>query len=567
MLNLKTALQSDIKKGLAHAQAVGDLPVVKKLSDIVVEHPEKTDHGDYASPFALSLSKKLKKKPFEIIEAVISHMPKKEYIGKLEGVAPGFLNIRINPGWMTARLDDVLEQPLCMSETKIKSRSINLEFISANPTGPLTLGNLRSGFSADTLANLLECAGDNVTREYYINDTGQQIKKLGNSVLYRILQSQGAKIDLPADLYQGEYIKDVAQSLAEQLRENEGREFTSDDLENAELVTELSEKAVAILQANNRKTIEDILKINFDVWTSERKLHDDGAVSAIISELRAKGITYQKDGAEWLKTTDFGDMKDEVIVKKDGNHTYFVPDIAYNRDKAQRGYDLIITFLGADHLGHVPKILAAMKALDFDTARWDFRIAQFFRLIRDGQTVKISKRAGAIATPQELFDEVGYDAARFFFLQHALSSHMDFDLTLAKERSDRNPVYYVQYAYVRLQSILRKAKEEGIIAKIGDDITLTSEAPLTHTAEVSLMRQIYRFPEVVAEIAATFEVHSLTYYVHDLARAVHVFYKHVPVLATEDSKLRQGRLQLTVAARKVLAQTFDLLGISKPDVM
>lgn len=545
----------DIKEGVKAAFKKDVVPVVK-LAD-------NTEHGDYASPVALQLAKQLKKKPLEIVEAIAKKMPKKEYIGRVTAAEPGFLNVFINPGWMTARLDNILDQDVTADLTFGKGKSVNLEFISANPTGPMHIGNIRPAFTADTLANILASVGYNVTREYYINDAGQQIKKLGVSLLRRILQTS----EYPEDLYQGEYIKDVATKIAERWREDDGREFQDNDLESQEIITKLAREASDMLLNDIKDVLRNVMKIEFNVWTSEQALRDEGKVEEALAELRKRGATYKKEGKEWLKTTDFGDEQDRVVVKADGEYAYIASDIAYFVNKYERNFDLILTFLGADHAGHIPKVKAAMKALGKDVDRLVFLVASWVRFVRDGQPVKLSKRQGNLVMPEDLIEEVGYDVARYFLLQHDLKSHMIFDLGLAKEKSDKNPVYYVQYAYVRLQSILRRAKEEGVMKEIGEIIELTSSAELTHTAEISLMKQMYRLPEVLTDIAESFAVHQLTYYAHDVASAIHFFYKHVPVLATEDENLKRHRLQLVLAARAVLGKILDLLGISKPDVM
>lgn len=563
MLNLKQAISQDIAVGIKKAY-----PNVDALPAIVVNRPEKAEHGDYASPVALALTKIVKEKPLDIIAKIAASMPKKEYIGKIDAAGPGFFNVRINPGWMTARLDDVIEQELAGPDVDVgHGKLVNIEFISANPTGPLTLGNARPAFTADTLAHILTATGYNVTREYYINDAGQQAHKLGQSALRRILQAEGENVDYPEEMYQGDYIKEVAATIAERWQEDEGKEFELADLNNKQIIDRLSQEAVAQLQAQIKQTIEQDLKINFDVWISERKLRESGWIEKMMQELVAKGEVYDKDGAKFLRTTKYGDSEDRVVVKKDGDYTYFTPDIVYHQNKYDRGFDEIFTFLGADHQGHIPRLNAAMQALGKDTSKLHFLVAQWFRLVQGDQAVKLSKRRGEIYTPKQLIDEVGYDAARFFLVQHSLSAHMDFDLDLAREQSERNPVYYVQYAYVRLQSILRRAKEEGVIANLGEAIELSSHSALTQPAELDLMKAIYRWSEVVVDIAGTYAVHQLPYYALELARAIHAFYKHVPVLGAENKELVHSRLQLVLATRKVLGETLDLLGLSKPEVM
>lgn len=567
MLNLKTALAEDITAGLTAAIAAGELPTVSPVPTVTVDRPEQTEHGDFASPVALTLTKAMKKSPLDIVAAIVQHMPKKEYVGKIDVAAPGFLNIRLNPGWLTARLDNLITSDLCTDITLGQGQKLNFEFISANPTGPLTLGNARTAFSIDTLINVLNCAGFAVTREYYVNDAGEQIRKLGESVIRRALQARGEQIEYPDELYQGDYINDVAATLAEALAENEGKEFTTEDLKHEELIRTVGKQAADNILTQIKQTIRDDLRLEFDVWTSEQALRDSGTIEAILTRLRESGVTYKKDGAEYLKTTVYGDSEDRVLVKSDGEYAYITPDIAYHQDKFNRQYDEIFTIVGPDHQGHAPKLVAAMTALGNDTKRLHISASAWMRMLRDGQEVKLSKRRGNIVTPKDLIDEVGYDAARFFMVQHALTTHMDFDLSLAKEQSDRNPVYYVQYAFVRLQSILRRAKQEGIVEGVGVTVELTSHAALTHTTEIALLHQLYRFSEVITDIATSFEAQALAYYAHELARRIHVFYKHVSVLKTDNPSLLRDRLQLVTAASHVLGQTLKLLGVSQPDVM
>lgn len=567
MLNLRAALVADIRVGIEAAQDKGVLPKVTPILDIVVEHPEDPERGDYASPVALVLAKKMKRSPMDIVHAIAAHMPKKEYIGKLEAAAPGFLNIRLHTGWMTARLNNVIEQDLCADIDIGRGRSVNLEFISANPTGPLTLANVRAAFSADTLGNVFSCAGFNVTREYYVNDAGEQIRKLGESVLRRALQAQDVATEYSDELYQGDYIKDLASVIAEEWREDEGREFTAADLENREMVGKISERAVQLMLADIKKTVTEDLHVRFDVWTSERSLREKGDIENVLNRFRQLGLVYVDGGAETLKTTLFGDDKDRVLVKSNKENAYFAPDIAYHVDKYKRGFDLIFTFVGADHLALIGKLKAALQALKYDPDKLHVVIVQWMRLVKDGKPVAMSKRRGQIVTPADLLKEVGYDSARFFMVQQSLNNHLDFDLALAAERSEKNPVYYVQYAYVRLQSILRRAKQQGIIDKIGMVFDLSNNPALTHTLELALMRQLYRFPEIITTVARCFTVHDLAYYAVELARAVHVFYRHVPVLSVEEEWLVRSRLQLMMATRVVLGRVLDLLKVGKPEVM
>jgi arginyl-tRNA synthetase len=567
MLNLKEALAEDIQTGIEVAQKKGELPAVKKMPKIVVDRADNKERGDYASPIALTLTKEVKKPPMDIVKAIVKRMPKKGYIGRITAAKPGFLNIRLNPGWLMARLDNVIEQDLCEGINIGKGKSINLEFISANPTGPLTLGNSRTAFSIDTLGNVLECAGYSVTREYYINDAGRQVLRLGESVIRRALEMKGEKVDFAEDLYQGEYVKDLAKEITEKWRENDDREFTVKDLADESFVQKISDEAVEITLAQIKKTIDDVLKIKMDVWTSEKILRKSGVIEKALEVLRKGEVTYMKDGMEYFKTTKFGDDQDRVMVKSDGEYAYIAPDIGYHQDKYDREFDQILTVVGADHQGHIPKLQWAMKALGNDEKKLKIISAQWLHLKRGGKPVKLSKRKGEVFGPGDLIEEIGYDAARFFLVQHKLDSHMELDLDVAKERSERNPVYYVQYAYVRLQSILRQAKERDIIKEVGVKFDLTDNPSLTHTLELELMRQLYRFPEVMSDISEQLDAHTLAYYASDLAKAVHVFYKNVHVIGAENKELIQSRLQLVLAARAVLGKTLDLLSVSKPDIM
>ncbi|OGY37790.1 MAG: arginine--tRNA ligase [Candidatus Andersenbacteria bacterium RIFCSPHIGHO2_12_FULL_46_9] len=468
---------------------------------------------------------------------------------------------------MTARLNNLIQDNVCDTVKAGEGKSVNLEFISANPTGPLTLGNVRSAFSVDTLGKVLECAGFNVTREYYFNDTGAQVKKLGESVVRRVLQQKGETVDYGDELYQGDYINELGREIAEGLKENENKELFQADLVDSQMIERVGGLAATRLTADIKKMIAEDMRIEFDVWTSEDDLRQKGKVAAVIEKLKASDKVYKKDGAWYLKTTAYGDSEDRVVIKSDGEYAYIAPDIAYHQDKYDRGFDEIFTFVGADHQGHLPKVKAAMEALGNDVTKLHQITCQWMRMTKDGQQVKLSKRLGQIVTPKDLIDEVGYDAMRFFMVQHALNTHMDFDIGIAKERSERNPVYYVQYAYVRLQSILRQAKERGVINEVGEVFELSNSPALTHVQELNLIRQLYRLPEVIAGVAERFEVHDLPYFAMELAKAIHVFYKHVPVLAGENQELIKNRLQLVLAAREVMGKTLDLIGVSKPDVM
>ena len=567
MVNMRRKLTDDIAEALQAARVSGELELGVIDIPVVVKRSEDTAHGHYSSPIAVSLSKIAKKPPLDIIAVIAAHMPKREYVAKVESAAPGFLNITLSDRYLASRLDDLPQEDICAACKIGNGKSINMEFISANPTGPLTLGNARTAFSADTLGNVMECAGYNVIKEYYINDAGEQIARLGESVLRRILQQQGFTVDFAEDLYQGEYINDIARNIAEEYGETEGKKFELADLENQKLRSDISAKAMQLCLTAIKQTILNDLHIEFDVWTSEKTVRDSGEIEKVLAILREKELTYKQEDAEFLKTTMFGDDKDRVLVKKNGAYAYITPDIAYHQNKFDREFDLMFTYLGADHQGHIPKLKAALKALGNDTDKLHMIVAQWLEIVRGGQQVALSKRKGNVYSLKDLIDEIGYDAARFFMIQHALEGHMVLDLDVAKEKSDANPVYYVQYAYVRLEAIVRKAKVSGVIPYGEITGEISPKVIISHQSERELALQLFAFPEVVEDIAQSFGVHQLAHYAYDLARAINAFYRDVQVLSGEDVATIKSRLQIVVAAQTVLGNVIDLLGISKPDVM
>lgn len=567
MVNIRKELISDIEAAVRAAKESGVLALSEEIISVSVKRSEDILHGDYSSPIALSLTKIVKKPPMEVVEILATHMPKRAYIEKVEAAAPGFLNITIKETYLASRLDDLPHEDMCAACNVGNGKSINMEFISANPTGPLTLGNARTAFSVDVFANVMECAGYTVTREYYINDAGEQIGRLGESVLRRILQQEGKSVEFSEELYQGEYISDIARDIAEEYKETEGKTFTTSDLENKELLSQVSTKAMERCLLAIKQTIKDDLRIIFDVWSSEKSIRESGEIEKAIAKLKEKNLMYEQDGAQFLKTTEFGDDKDRVMVKKNGAYAYITPDIAYHQGKFDRKFDMIFTYIGADHQGHITKLKSAMKALGNDIEKLHMVAAQWLEIVRGGTQVALSKRKGNVYSLKDLIDEIGYDAARFFLVQHALQSHMVLDLDVAKERSEANPVYYIQYAYVRLQAIIRKAKVEGIIPPGDVRGEVTSNVHITHPSERALALQLFAFPEVIEDIAQSFSVHQLPHVAYDMARAVNAFYRDVHVLNEEDELKRMSRLQIVLAAHSVLGKVLDLLGITKPEVM
>ncbi|MFH1780712.1 MAG: arginine--tRNA ligase [Candidatus Nealsonbacteria bacterium] len=496
-------------------KATGESP-----EKIQVTYPERGGFGDYTTNIALRLKKPAK----EIVESL-----KSDLFEKIEVAGPGFINFFLSKEYLQKQIKAILKEKDKFGQLKIgKGKKVNVEFISANPTGPLTLGNGRGGFCGDVLTNVLNKAGYLAKREYYVNDIGEQIKKLGHSVLN----------DAEA-VYQGNYIEELRKKIKGSDPEKVG--------DNA---------AKTILQEMIKPTVAK-MKIKFDVWFSEKTLYKNKNAVESLNVLKKQNLSYESEGALWFKSTQFGDDKDRVLIKADGEKTYLASDIAYLENKFTRGFKKLIFFWGADHYGYVARIKAAAEALGYKKEQIDIVVMQLVRLIREGKEVRMSKRTGTYVTLDELIDEVGLDVARFFFLTRSADTHLNFDLALAKTQSDKNPVYYIQYAHARICSILAKAK----IRKVSPRTNL-----LKHPTELKLIRQLMRLPEIVEDTAQDFQIQRLPQYAVDLATAFHQFYRDCHVI-TEDEKLTQARLALVSATKIVLKNTLSLMGISVPEKM
>jgi arginyl-tRNA synthetase len=542
--------------------------IIRKIApefrdDILVEITENKEFGDYTSNVAFSLSKVLsakggsasggKKSP----QAVAVDLAKKLNNQKVKDFSKieaknGFMNFYLSDECLHHQLKEILKQKNKYGWIDAKSlpsprlrRATQVEFISANPTGPLTIGNGRGGFYGDVLANILETHGHNVTREYYINDRGGQVLALGRSIKL----AQGEKLDLePAEsdnLYRGDYINDLANQINGKLS-----------------IEEAGQKAVELILKTYIKPVIKKLRIKYDVLFSEKSLYRNGIYKKVMKDLMQKDLVYEKDGATWIKTSELGDTEDRVLIKSNGEETYFMSDILYHLNKFEvRKFDKVVDIWGADHHGDVPRLLGALKALGIDLERLKIILTQFVRLVSEGREVKISKRAGAFITLEELVDEVGLDAARFFFLMYSPNTHMDFDMALAKKHSEKNPVYYVQYAHARLASILRKAPAFAKATAGKQNLKL-----LKTENDLNSIRKLVEFPELLADISKTYEVHRLPRYALELAREFHNFYEKERVI-TEDKKLTSARLALVAAVKIVVADTLNLMGIKAPDKM
>ncbi|KKR45771.1 MAG: Arginine-tRNA ligase [Parcubacteria group bacterium GW2011_GWB1_40_14] len=530
-----------------------------------VEPPANVEYGDYATNAALLLSSQFKRSPHGVAQEILRALDKDDLFNnvvyKKTVAGPGFVNFYISSEYLAKQIKNILENNENFGRSNIgQKKKVQIEFISANPTGPLTLGNGRGGFLGDALANVLDFVGYDVSREFYVNDTGEQIKKLGWSIIAAGKLSASEKLEIPykpEELYAGGYIQEMAYKMGIS-------KFSKEELD----VEAISRSASKMLLEDIKRVVKKS-KIHFDVWFSEKSLHRQGLVKTVLEEIQKKGLIEKKDGATWLKIPDDPQTKERVLIKSSGEATYLLSDITYHYDKfKRRRFNKVIDIFGADHHATAKTLLAALSAL-----KW-FQpviiLMQLVRLIEDGQEVRMSKRTGTFITLEELIDTVGLDAARFFFLMREPNSHMDFDLNLAKERSDKNPVYYVQYAHARASSIIEKAKEEGLALSlskgIGKDFIHNFSSKIEHPSELSLIKKLIRLPEILEEISQNNEVSRLPYYATELAAEFSAFYRDCHVIV-EDKELSKARLALVCATRIVLANTLKLMGIYAPQRM
>jgi arginyl-tRNA synthetase len=523
-----------------------------------IEEPKARAHGDFSTNIAMVMASIQKMAPRKIAEAVIAHLDDADgMIARTDIAGPGFLNFYMEKSAWYPVLQEIhdLNERYGFSNMGA-GQKIQVEFVSSNPTGPLHIGHGRGAAVGDTVANLLACCGYDVQKEYYINDSGRQIRTLGQSVLLRYKQLHGQQVEFPAECYQGEYIKDIAAEL----NSLKGRGLL--DLPEADALMQCARYAAdKILKGMQDDLIA--FGVEFDCWFSEQSLYDTGRVKAILAEFRKQGTVYEDQGALWFKTSSFGDEKDRVVLKQDGQTTYFASDIAYHQDKYERGFDRVIDVWGADHHGYIPRMKAAVEACGHRRDQFDVILVQLVNLLRAGQPVAMSTRAGKFETLREVIDEVGRDAARFIFLTRHHESALDFDLELAKEKTNDNPVYYVQYVHARISSIFRKAAGDG-----KGNFTWDSEAValLVEPEEIDLIKALARYPEIVRTAARSMEPHRITYYLMSLASAFHSYYNKHRVLVDEPLK-RYGRLNLILAVQKVIRNGLMLLGVSAPTKM
>ena len=559
---VRDLIAARLRDAVGEAQRTGALPPFDLPQSGLVERPQKSDHGDFASGLPLRVAKAAKRPPLEIAQLLADALAQGEDggpIGEVSAAPPGFVNFRLSDDWLRAQVEDIRAAGETFGNVDVGTgRRVQIEFVSVNPTGPVHVGHARGAVLGSGLARALSAAGFDVTREYYVNDAGNQMELFYRSVFARYAEALGrTDVPVPDDGYRGAYLVE----LGEELAKRHGPRYL--DMDATEAAAELGEEALNRMLDVIRADLNRI-GVGFDVWFRERDLYSGGQYEETMALLRERGYTAVRDGAEWFTSTALGDEKDNVIVRSTGAPTYFASDIAYHRDKfGRRGFDRVIDIWGADHQGHVPRMKAVMQALDLDPDRLTILIGQLVTLKSGGDIVRASKRTGQIVTLGDLVNEVGADACRYFFLARAAESQMEFDLELAKKESSENPVYYVQYAHARIAGILRQAAERGVAWDDGDP------ALLTDPAELALVRRMLQLPEIVDSIAVTLAPHSLPHYAVDLATAFHWFYDHCRVLSSDpaDAPLMKARLKLTEAARVALARTLALMGMSAPDTM
>lgn len=520
--------------------------------EIQLERPNDPSHGDTATNIALQLAGVLKNNPRNIAEQIVNHLQyDSTKIEAVEIAGPGFINFRYAPDYLFDELKKVLERGIAFGKTDgIQEQKILIEFVSANPTGPLTVGHGRNAVLGDTIARLLEWTGAEVDREYYFNNAGRQMRVLGQSVRARYLQELGKEVPFPEGGYEGEYIRDIAKEMIE-----EGR----DDLAETKDITFFKEKAESLIFEEIQRTLGR-MNIKMDSFFNEHDLYEDGSIDKTVETLREKGLVYDKEGAVWFKTTEFGKEKDTVLVKSTGEPTYRLPDIAYHANKLNRGYDTCIDVLGADHIATYPDVLSGIESLGYDSGKVEVVVYQFVTLVKDGKPYKMSTRKANFVTLDDLMDEVGADVTRFFFLMRSPNTHLEFDVATAKEAGEKNPVFYLQYAHARIHSILRKVNEEYAFQN-EPDLPL-----LAHESEIKLIKTMLRFPEMIESAAESREPHRLINYLEDLATDFTSFYHDCRILG-EEKNLVQARSALAKATAQVLANGLGILGISAPEEM
>lgn len=562
---MKPQLRALIGQGIAALRANGTLPADLLSPEFVVERPKTREHGDFATNAAMLLAKAARSNPRALAQQLVDALPANEMVAKVDIAGPGFINFHLAPSAYQRETALVLKDGVDYGYNLTgNGRTVGVEYVSANPTGPLHVGHGRAGAIGDCISRVLEANGWNVKREFYYNDAGVQIENLARSVQARARGFKPGDAQWPAEAYNGDYIDDVAKAyLAGASVELEGSQVVG--AKDAEDIDAIRRFAVAWLR-NEQNLDLAAFGVDFDIYFLESSLYTDGKVAETVNQLIASGHTYEEGGALWLRSTDFGDDKDRVMRKSDGTYTYFLPDVAYHLSKWQRGYERAITELGADHHGSLARVRAGLQALDVGIPKgWpEYVLHQMVTVMRGGEEVKLSKRAGSYLTLRDLIEEVGADAVRWFLIARKPDSQLTFDIDLARQQSNDNPVFYVQYAHARVCSLLRQAQEKGLSYVQADGIAGLHS--IDDAVSMTLMYEISRYPEVVETAGEALEPHLIAQYLRELANAFHTWYAGTPVLV-DDAAERNAKLALASAARQVLANGLGLLGVSAPEKM
>lgn len=547
---VKQTLVEEIEASIKKAKLANDIPEIK------IEIPKDVKNGDYSTNIAMVLTKIAKRNPREIAQAIVDHLDaSKAHVKKVDIAGPGFINFYLDNQYLTDIIPEAIQKGDQFGKAEeSKNKNILLEYVSANPTGDLHIGHARNAAVGDTLANILIAAGYHVTREYYINDAGNQISNLARSIETRFFEALGDDShEMPEDGYNGKDIVEIGKDLAD--KHPEIKDYSDD-----ERLKTFRQLGVDYEMSKLKKDLSDF-NTHFDNWFSETSLYEKGEIKEVLAKMNELGYTYEADGATWLRTSDFKDDKDRVLIKKDGNYTYFLPDIAYHFDKVQRGNDILIDLMGADHHGYINRLKASLETFGVDSDRLEIQIMQMVRLMQNGEEVKMSKRTGNAITLREIMDEVGVDAARYFLTMRSPDTHFDFDMELAKEQSQDNPVYYAQYGHARICSILKQAKEQGI--DISTDVDFSK---ITNEKAIELLKKVAEFEPTIENAADSRAPHRMTNYIQDLASHFHKFYNAEKVL-TDDIEKTKAHIALVEAVRITLNNALALVGVSAPESM
>ncbi|MGK9431126.1 arginine--tRNA ligase [Bacillus atrophaeus] len=556
-MNIAEQMKDVLKEEIKAAVLKAGLAEESQIPNVILETPKDKTHGDYSTNMAMQLARIAKKAPRQIAEDIVASFDKgKASIEKLDIAGPGFINFYMDNQYLTKLIPSVLEAGEAYGETNIgNGERIQVEFVSANPTGDLHLGHARGAAVGDSLCNVLAKAGYDVSREYYINDAGNQINNLALSVEVRYFEALGLEKEMPEDGYRGEDIIAIGKRLAEEYGD---RFVTEEESERQKFFREYGLK----YELEKLRVDLENFRVPFNVWYSETSLYENGKIDKALEALRKQGHVYEEDGATWFRSTTFGDDKDRVLIKKDGTYTYLLPDIAYHKDKLDRGFDKLINVWGADHHGYIPRMKAAIEALGYQKGTLEVEIIQLVHLYKNGEKMKMSKRTGKAVTMRDLIEEVGLDAVRYFFAMRSADTHMDFDLDLAVSTSNDNPVYYAQYAHARICSMLRQGEEQGLTPASDLDFSAVNSEK-----EYDLLKTIGGFPEAVAEAAEKRIPHRVTNYIYDLASSLHSFYNAEKVIDPENEEKSRARLALMKATQITLNNALQLIGVSAPEKM